>query len=147
MISSNISDTVVFYDSIYKAPHRQEVKNLLFLFYKNFVVDNELVIKYANVMKQVGSNGCGLFCIAYSVNLAEGNNPSDIEYNQSCMRWHLVQCFKKGKLALSPKKFKESQQQKRYISRNYSCCQPIVLLVGSYFLVKAQVMKDRKIFQ
>ena len=25
--------------------------------------------------------------------------------------------------------------------------QPIILLIGSYFLVKAQVMKDRKIFQ
>ena len=121
MISSNISDTVVFYDSIYKAPHRQEVKNLLFLFYKNFVVDNELVIKYANVMKQVGSNGCGLFCIAYSVNLAEGNNPSDIEYNQSCMRWHLVQCFKKGKLAIFPR------NSRNLNSRRYTYPETIVV--------------------
>ena len=95
LLSSNISDTVVVYDSIYKAPHRKEVKNLLFLFYKNFVVDNELVIKYANVMKQNGSNDCGLFCIAYAVDLAESNDPSDIEYDQSCMCWHLVECFKK----------------------------------------------------
>ena len=93
LLSSNISDTVVVYDSIYKAPHRKEVKNLLFLFYKNFVVDNELVIKYADVMKQ-------LFCIAYAVDLAESNDPSDIQYDQSCMCWHLVECFKKGKLAL-----------------------------------------------
>ena len=46
-------------------------------------------------MKQVGSNDCGLFCIAYAVDLTEGNDPSDIEYDQSCMRWHLVECFKK----------------------------------------------------
>ena len=58
------------------------------------------MIKCANVMKQVGSNDCGLFCIAYAVDLAEGNDPSDIEYDQSCMRWHLVQCFRKGNLAL-----------------------------------------------
>ena len=83
LLSSNISDTVVVYDSIYKAPHRKEVKNLLFLFYKNFVAGNELVIKYADVMKQVGSNDCGLFCIAYAVDLAEGNDPSDIQHDQS----------------------------------------------------------------
>ena len=60
LLSSNITDTVVTYDSIYKTPHRQKVKNLLFLFYKNFLVDNELVTKYADVMKHVGSNDCGL---------------------------------------------------------------------------------------
>ena len=85
-------------DNIYKAPHRQAVKNLLFLFYKNFVADNELVIKYAGVMKQVGSDDCGLFFIAYDSDLVEGNDSSDIEYDQSCMRLHLVECFKKGKL-------------------------------------------------
>ena len=103
LLSSIISDTVVVYGSIYKAPHRKEVKNLLFLFYESFVVDNKLVIKYADVMKQVGSNDCGLFCIAYTVDLAEGNDPLDIEYDQSYMRWHLVQCFKKGKLAIFPR--------------------------------------------
>ena len=57
------------------------MKKLLFLFYKNFAVDNELVINYANVMKQVESNDCGLFCITYTVDLAEGNDPSGIEYD------------------------------------------------------------------
>ena len=88
------------YDFIYKAPHRQEVKNVLFLFYTNLVVDNVLVIKYADVAKQVGSNDCGLFCIAYGVDLAEGNDPSDIEYDQIYMWWHWMKCFKKGELAL-----------------------------------------------
>ena len=98
-LSSNFTDAVVVYDSVYKAPHRQAVNNVLFLFYKNFVADNELEIKYADVMKQVGNDDCGLFCIAYAVDLAEGNDPSGIDYNQSCMRLLLVECFKKGKLA------------------------------------------------
>ena len=50
LLSPKTSDTVVVYDSIYKASYGQEVKNLLFLFNKNFVVDSELVIKYANVI-------------------------------------------------------------------------------------------------
>ena len=103
LLSLNISDTVVVCDDIYKAPHRKEVKNLLFLFYKNFVVDGELVIKYADVRKQIGSNDCGLFCIAYAVDLAEGHEPSDIEYDQSCIRCYLVECFKNRKLALFPR--------------------------------------------
>ena len=70
------------------------MKNL-FLFYKNFVDDNELVIKYAYVMKQVGSNDCRLFCIAYAEDLAEGNDSSDFKYDQSSMRLHLLECFKK----------------------------------------------------
>ena len=111
-LSSNISDTVVVYDSIYEVPLRQEVKNLLFLLYKNFVVDSQLVIKYASVMKQVGSNDCGLFCIAYAVDLAEGNDPSDIEYDQSCMRCHLVQCFKKGKLAIFPRNSRKKSSRR-----------------------------------
>ena len=103
LLSLNISDTAVVYDSIYKAPHRKEVKNLLFLFYKNFIVDGELVIKYADVRKQIGSNDCGLFFIAYAVDLAEGHEPSDIKYDQSCIRWHLVECFINRKLALFPR--------------------------------------------
>ena len=47
LLSSNVTDTVVVFDSIYKPPPRQELKKFLFLFYKNFLVDNELVIKYA----------------------------------------------------------------------------------------------------
>ena len=39
-LSSNITDRVVIYDSIYKVPHKREVKSVLFLFYKNFAVDN-----------------------------------------------------------------------------------------------------------
>ena len=102
-LSSNITDAVVVYDSIYKAPHRQAVKNLLFLFYKDFIADNKLVIKYADVMKQFGSEDCGLFCIAYAVDLAEGKDPSDIEYDQRCMCLHVVECFEKGKLDQFPR--------------------------------------------
>ena len=59
--------------------------------------------KISRCNEKVGSNNCGLFCIAYAVDLADDNDPSDIEYDQSCMRWHLVECFKKGKLALFPR--------------------------------------------
>ena len=46
-------------------------------------------------MKQIGSNDCGLFCIAYAEDLAEGNDPPDIKFDQSCMWRHLVECVKK----------------------------------------------------
>ena len=43
-----------------------------------------------------------------------------------------------------PKKFKESQQQKRYTSRDCNRCQGIILLSGSYFLLKGQVIREKK---
>ena len=93
-------------------------------------------------MKQIGSNDCGLFCIAYAEDLAEGNDPPDIKFDQNCMWRYLVECVKNS--GFMPKKFKESQQQKKYISRNYSCCQPVILLNGSYFLVKTEVMRRKE---
>ena len=80
-------------------------------------------------MKQNGSNDCGLFCIAYAVDLAESNDPSDIEYDQSCMCWHLVECFKKGKLAI----FLINSRNLNCRRDTYpetSCCEPIILLIG-----------------
>ena len=89
-------------------------------------------------MKQIGSNDCGLFCIAYAEDLAEGNDPSDIKFDQSCTWQHLVECVKNS--GSMPKKL----QQKKYISRNYCCCQPVILLNGSYFLVKVEVMRRKE---
>ena len=51
--------------------------------------------------KQVGTTDCGVFAIAYSIDILFGNNPSEIVYDQSKLRQHLVHCFKKGTLTSS----------------------------------------------
>jgi hypothetical protein len=46
-----------------------------------------------NMQRQVGGDDCGLFAIAIAVDLAYGNDPSIIRYDQHAMRSHLVSCL------------------------------------------------------
>ena len=51
---------------------------------------------------QTRSTDCGLYAIAYAVDLAAGNNPSDINYDQGAMLSHISQCiFKKQNINFS----------------------------------------------
>ena len=53
--------------------------------------------------KQVGTTDCGDFGIAYSIDILFGNNPSEIVFDQSKLRQHLVDCFGEGTLTTFPK--------------------------------------------
>ena len=101
-LSCNMTGEVLVYDSIYDCQYNDHVKEVLKSFYKDCVRDN-YSFEYAIVQKQKGSSDCGLFAIAFALDLAEGNDPTGIEYNQKEMRNHLVQCFQKGELKLFPR--------------------------------------------
>ena len=53
---------------------------------------------------QVGSSDCGLFSIAYTTDLAYGNNPAVYRYKQKLLsyRSHLEVCLSSNKLLLFP---------------------------------------------
>ena len=46
---------------------------------------------------QQGGVDCGLFAITKAYELAAGNDPSDVSFDQGKMRKHLVQCLEKGR--------------------------------------------------
>ena len=52
---------------------------------------------------QMGGVDCGLFALAYTTDLAHGNNPSQILYDQSQFRSHLLQCLNDHKAAPFPR--------------------------------------------
>ena len=52
--------------------------------------------------KQEGTLDCGLFAIAYSIDICHNVDPSTVAYDQSKMHKHLAECFKKGKLTQFP---------------------------------------------
>ena len=58
--------------------------------------------------KQHGSVDCGVFAIiAFAVDLALGRNPDDVaaaKYNQSRMRKHLEESFRRGCISPFPKR-------------------------------------------
>ena len=60
-------------------------------------------IKEMSCHKQLGSADCGVFAIAYAVDILEGNNPERIRYEQIKMREHLVRCLEAGKFTPFPR--------------------------------------------
>ncbi len=50
-------------------------------------------VQLVAVQQQRGRADCGLFAIAFAVELAHGNNPEYTSYDQKQMREHLIQCF------------------------------------------------------
>ena len=53
--------------------------------------------------KQVGGKDCGLFTIANALEVLGGNDVSQVIFDQSKMRKHLISCFENGKISPFPK--------------------------------------------
>ena len=51
---------------------------------------------------QTGSTDCGLYAITYAVDLAAGNNSSDIIYDHSAIRSHLSLCILENRISIFP---------------------------------------------
>ena len=62
--------------------------------------------------QQEGSKDCGIFSIAYAVDLAFGNDPAGIIYDQGEMRRHLAQCLQTKSITPFPR-YKYTQKAPR----------------------------------
>ena len=51
--------------------------------------------------------------IAFAYELADGNDPSDVSFDQGKMRQHLVQCLEKGRLEAFPRQLNAARFNKR----------------------------------
>ena len=60
-------------------------------------------INMVTMQCQKGNKDCGLFAIAVITSRAFGEDPSTVNYDQSNLRSHLVDCITKGELSLFPK--------------------------------------------
>ena len=61
---------------------------------------DNLMLKFVNVQRQVGTAECGVFAIAFAYALCNGVDPHTIGIDQHASRAHLLKCFKIR--ALSP---------------------------------------------
>ena len=100
LLLSSLDGTVTIYDSLNTRPtdllHRQMTQL--------FSPDDALpAYKQHNCHKQVGGTDCGIFAIAYALDLLNGNEPHKIRYDQNKMREHLINCFEQGKMTTFPK--------------------------------------------
>ena len=59
---------------------------------------SELKLLKMGVQQQIGLVDCGVFAIAYAVELCHGANPEKVIFLQKQMRQHLYDCFQNQKL-------------------------------------------------
>jgi hypothetical protein len=59
--------------------------------------------RVCDFQQQQGYSDCGLYAIAAAVDLACGNDPMNIQYDQSSMRKHLLECFEGKCISVFPR--------------------------------------------
>jgi len=90
---------VAVYDSLYDEV-TDDLHDQLMDIYK--VAGKRLRYSLPDAQKQRGSRDCGLFVVAFALELCEGRDPSAIRFNQKKMRKHLEKCFEDGVLEPFP---------------------------------------------
>ena len=88
-------NTVNVYDSLYDSIDEESLKIIQQLF-------GIVEVHMAPVQKQQGFSDCGLFAIAYAVQLAKKHKPEGVFFHQPQMRSHLVNCLSQGKMSSFP---------------------------------------------
>lgn len=67
------------------------------------VASAEVLVEVKSVQQQNNSVDCGVFAIAFAVDLAFNNDPTTCSYDQSLMRKHLISCLESGLFQPFPK--------------------------------------------
>ena len=66
--------------------------------------EKSIVVHVKPVQQQMGGSDCGLFSLAFAIDLASGVDPATISYNQSRMRLHLASCLAEKALRPFPRR-------------------------------------------
>lgn len=74
---------------------------------------SQLIIRRLSVQQQVGAKDCGLFAVAFAVEVCQRNDPSRVSYDQNKMRSHFVSCLEKGHLDTFPQGRKSQENTPR----------------------------------
>ena len=83
---------------------------------------NTVMCQYQSCQQQVGGIDCGLFAIAFAVDICMGQNVASISYNQSAMRQHLHNRFKAKHFTSFPRSYSESTVNKCESSTIFNVC-------------------------
>ena len=86
------------YDSMSTHSHSSAAKESVV----RLLQGQQVSICYEDVQQQRGGDDCGLFAIAFSASLCEGEDPTKLHYQQDRMRQHLRDCLEKGEITSFP---------------------------------------------
>jgi hypothetical protein len=107
--STSIGGTVRVYDSLNLSPSHSLIEQMSAIYTANGKADRVRMRQAAPSrveLKQVGSTDCGVFAIAYAVEVALGTEPREvysIRFKQNEMRRHLVEAFDMGSISKFPR--------------------------------------------
>ena len=107
ILLSSLGGELAIFDSLNMKPTSAVITQITQL----FSPDNTAPLYHQyKCIQQHGGTNCGIFAIAYAVDLLEGSKPYQFIYDQSKMRQHLIDCFEAGKITLFPKYVKTNDQ-------------------------------------
>ena len=61
-----------------------------------------ITLEFIDVHRQKGPNDCGVFAVVYAASLCLNEEPSNLSFNQSALRQHLIQCLEAGEFSSFP---------------------------------------------
>ncbi|XP_078597277.1 polycystin family receptor for egg jelly-like [Branchiostoma floridae x Branchiostoma japonicum] len=104
VLSSYTAGQVRLYDSL-GVTITPSLQKQLYQCYAAFAdqAPNVLTVIVPDVQRQENVFDCGLFAIAWAVDIAEGQDVSRVLYDDRKLRSHLVMCFGQGKLTPFPR--------------------------------------------
>ena len=84
----------LFLDSLNHTSYIKSLRNTIIqICSRDTAAKNRIEMYSVNMAQQIGSFDCGLFAIAYTVELCLKNNPANLQFDQSTMRAHYNNCL------------------------------------------------------
>lgn len=100
--SAYIGGEVRLYDSSVGTVLSKSLKMQLKQMYQVAGKNGSLFVTEMPVQQQVNLTDCGIFSIVYAYHLAQGDEPSALDFDNKKLRQHLVKCFENEMLSPFP---------------------------------------------
>ena len=107
--SFSLTNKVKIYDSLNIKPTTEPLEQITAIYSCDSTIPE--ILQVALPACQNGNVDCGLFAIAYATDLAIGNNPAEIMYDQCEMRNHLLNCLQSNKIKPFPRFNRTSSEE------------------------------------
>lgn len=115
--SSYIGGKLRLYDSFVSTTLARSLKAQMKKIYVVASKDSHIRIAEMPVQQQSNLTDCGIYSIAFAYHLAIGDEPSALNFDDSKLRQHLVQCFEAEELSPFPVLY--GQSDIRHCAKKY----------------------------
>ena len=102
--------SVMVYDSLYASAGQTTKRQVASIMR---VTEPTLTMNFADVQMQAGGSDCGIFALAFATAICCGHSPGKFQFDQQCMRNHLIKCLEDQQFTMFP--IKKEQRQARKI--------------------------------